>query len=197
MKLYQDYAQFKADDRALREEGKSVSDRYLEHVKAALTFFHTTGNHNIQIVNDILDTATAMRLQRNRIVDWVSALVGHEVVKLDGGKFGFGKRLEDTDYEAVVALAPEHFEQYPDWYAFKKEADPEDFDAKKTVQQVIKKLNKAAKDLGEHDYATVSLMLVEVAKRLEVTPVEADVEPIEGEIVPENDVAKSVQVINA
>ena len=199
MKLFKDYAEFKAVDRNLRLKGKELSDEYLSHVKDALTFFHTTGNHNIQIVNDILDTASAMRLQRNRIVDWLYALVGHELVKVEGGRFGFGKKLETTDYEIVVSRAPDHFELYPDWYAWKKDPDPEEFDAKKTVQSVIKRLKNAAKDLGEHDYATVSLMLAEIAKRLETTPIEINDEP-EGDddaVVPTVGASNSVQVLNA
>lgn len=181
MKTYQDYSEFKKADRVLREKGRAVADQYLAHVKDAVNFFHTTGNHNIQIVNDILDTASAMRLQRNRIVDWLEKLIGHEVVKLDGGKFGFGKKLEDTDYDDVVAGAPEHFQDYPDWYAWKKEADPEAYDAKTSMQKLIKRLVSDAKKAGAHHYSEVQAKLEEVAKSLEVMPIEQDEVQVEEE----------------
>lgn len=183
MKLYNDYSEFKADDRALREVMRMTSDDYLSHVKSAMTFFHTTGNHNIQIVNDVLDTASAGRLQRNRIVDWLAALVGHEVVKVPGDKFGFGKKLEESVYEEILDNAADYLEQYPDWYAFKPEQAPEEFDGLKTMSQLIKRVKTIADKYGKHDYAMLHAELTKIAEHLEVLPVQPSHEPesVEGD----------------
>jgi hypothetical protein len=172
--MFTDYAQFKAADRKLREEMKMTSDEFLSHVKNSLTFFHTDGNHNVQIVNDVLDTASAGRLQRNRIVDWIAPIIGHEVIKLDGGKFGFGKKLEDVEYAEIVEKAPEHFVNYPDWYAWKPEPNPEEFDAKATVQKLVKRMLKDAKKLTEHEFKALGTELERFAQHVEVLPLESE-----------------------
>lgn len=174
MKTYANYDEFKAFDRELRENGKKLSDEFLSHVKSALTFFHDAGNHNIQIINDVLDTASAMRLQRNRIVDWLAGLVGHEVGKLQGGKFGFMKKLENVEYAEIVANAAEHFEQFPDWYAFKPEQAPEEYNAINAIQKLIKKLTKEAEKASEHHYSALAETIEAFKKSLEVAPIVPD-----------------------
>jgi len=186
MKTYKSYDEFKTFDRNLRKQGKEISDTYLSHVKSALNFFHTEGAHNIQILNDVLDTATAMRLQRNRIVDWVAQLAGHAVIKLDGGLFGFGKKLADVEYSDILDGVAVFFEQYPDWYSWKKEQEPEEYNALSAMQKLIKKLEKEAKTASEHHYSMVAGMIESFKEQLKVTPIAPD-EVVEEEKEEEKD----------
>ncbi len=184
MKTYKTYNEFKTVDRQLRQQGKELSEVFLSHVKDALNFFHTTGSYNIQIVNDVLDTSSAMRLQRNRIVDWVAQLVGHEIIKLDGGKFGFGKKIVDTDYEEVAQAAGAFFEEYPDWYAYKAEHEPEGFEVEKASLKVKKYLESMAKKAKEGGYSAMSETLEAMRLTFETSPVmQADEVEVEGVVI--------------
>lgn len=185
--MFKSYDEFKKIDRELREQGAKLSDRFLTHIKEGLSFFHTEGNHNVQIINDMMDTASAMRLQRNRIIDWVSPMVGHEVVKLAGGLFGFGKKKDDIQYDDVVSKAPEHFAQFPDWYAWKPEAKPAEFDGIEDMRKLVKKLRAEAKKYTDNGYTSVGAMLTAEADKLQVVSIIPDSvdagEPEKGETI--------------
>lgn len=184
MKIYADYKEFKTVDRAFRADFEKMSDKFISHFKDGLNFFHTEGNHNIQIVNDLLDTASAGRLQRNRIVDWSAALVGHEVVKVAGGRYGFGKKLEDSDYTQIVENAPDYFSLYPDWYAYKPESKPETFEPDVASVKFKKYLDKLAKDASSNGYDVMADLVTKFKKEFEVAPVLTHTEAANDEEAP-------------
>jgi hypothetical protein len=167
-KKFHTYADFKASDRRLRKAVEKISGVYLNHVYHAVDFFMTDGSHNVQIINDILDTADAGRLARNRIVDWLSPIIGHESIKLAGGKYGFGKKLEEFDYSLADPMG--HFKSFPDWYSFKPEKAPDAFNAKEAIEKELKRIKKLAETLKAQGYAVAGVTLETFADELELKP---------------------------
>lgn len=167
--MFTSYENFKQADRRIRKAQDKISQIYLNHVYKSVDFWMGAGSRNIQIINDILDTASAGRLQRNRIVDWLAPIIGHETKKLTGGLYGFGAKLEDFDYSLVDAGA--HFKQFPDWYSFKPEQAPETFDAKEAIQKELKRIKNLAKKLMENGYNVAGVTLDTFADELDLQPI--------------------------
>lgn len=159
MSKYNTITDFVTADRKLRQSLESNSAEFLTHVKSGLELFHGKGNHNIQIVNDMLDTASAGRLPRNKIIDWLAPIVGHKVEKVDTGFFRFGSKKEDVTYEGIIAEAPVHFTNFPSWEEFKRAADPDAFEADKIVKRQISALTRKIQELTEHGYMAAAQAL--------------------------------------
>lgn len=176
--MFKSYEQFKAADRRLRKAGGKISDLFVGHVYRAVDYFlldkneEGSSNYNIQIMNDILDTATRLRLPRNRIIDWLSPVVGHVVIKGEGGVFSFAGKREDTDYAVNRSNAMTHFEKFRDWNAFKPEQAPEAFEPVKHFDKLKKSLAKQIKtahEAGANVYAgLLESMLQELQTHSEV-----------------------------
>lgn len=185
---YTDYATFKAEDRKVRKTLKGNSDRYVQHVMKALDCFHTGGNHNIQIVNDVLDTATAARFQRGKVAEWLEPVVGHELLK-----GVFGKKVEGLDYNTIDFAS--HFESYGDWYAFSANQPRPEYDIAKDRDQLVKAIQSKMKRAEKNGYLKAAQELLVIERMLhnldigvdapanaeDVNQVEINGEVIEGE----------------
>lgn len=157
MSQFQSYEQFKKADRKLRGELAVSTKVFLSHVVQAVDFFHTEGNHNIQIINDVLDTASTARFPRNKICDWLKPLVGHKVVRdSETRRFEFGGKDADTRYDEIVEHAPEHFAKYPSWEEFSPESAPKAFEPEKLYSREIKRLMRQAEEMDEHGYGVAA-----------------------------------------
>lgn len=141
---YIDYEGFKKYDRELRERGSIVVDELVNHCYKALGFFHAGGNYQINIVNDILDTASAMRFPRKTVGTWLQVMCGHEL-KGTGQGLCFGKRKVDLEYSDVLDGIVQHIKDFPDWRGFKPEEEelPLDEILAKLTKQIRKKLDSA------------------------------------------------------
>lgn len=166
MSQYNTLQEFVQSDRKLRKSLESNSTDYLSHIKAGLTLFHTVGNHNVQIINDMLDTASAGKMPRNRIIDWLVPLVGHKVEKIEAGYFRFGGKKEDADYDAIVSGAPAFLTKYPTWEEYKKEADPAEFDAEKVLKREVKALSRKVEELTDAGYAEAANIMAQMRDML-------------------------------
>ena len=149
--VYTTYADFKAEDRRVRKSVKMASDKFVNHAIKALDFFHTKGAYNIQIVNDIVDTAKAVRFQGASVAKWLKPVCGHVLEK-----GVFGAKAEGTVYADIDP--GEFFTKYPDWYAYAKGQPKAEFVAEESRDKLVKALETQAKKF-EADYRLAALDL--------------------------------------
>ncbi len=145
---YVDYAAFKVEDKLVRRNGVKSKERFVQHTIKALDCFHDGGNHNIQIINDIGETATVSGYQKKKVLEWLEPVVGHVL-----DKNVFGKKVEGLDYNTLDLGA--HFEAYADWYAFSKD-NPSDWAPDTSRDKLIKSLTAQSKKAEENGYREMS-----------------------------------------
>jgi hypothetical protein len=165
---FTNFESFKIADRRLRKAMGKISGLYVNHTLKSIDFFMGNGSHNVQILNDLLDTATMGKLPRNRIIDWLAPVIPHIVKKGQGGIFTFGAKEEGRDYDPSLAI--EHFQKFPSWEIFKKEQAPDSFDPLTAIQKEIKRIKKLASDLEKGGYSIAGATFGQWADSLEIAP---------------------------
>lgn len=163
MTTYATLEQFKTADRRIRKALSRITGQiFLQHVMSSLDYFHTLSNRNIVVVNDLLDTATAGRLGRDKVARWLQPVVGHTLGKDAGGRVSFKGKQKGFDYDSINFS--EHFSQFPDWTFWKNNPDEPEFDAEKVCQQMIKRLRKQAEQASDAGFSELAQQFGAIAE---------------------------------
>ena len=163
---YTNMAQFKEDDVKIRAMGIATSEAILTHLKDGLEFFHGEGNHNIQIVNDVLDTADLSRYSPKKVGEWLQVLCGHKFSR-DSGAWCFSGKLPDTDYEQLVSEVPAFLVKHPDWRSYKAPVPEVEFDLVKSTDKAIKVLQTQMEKMLKNEYVNAATELATMIGMLE------------------------------
>jgi hypothetical protein len=156
---------------AVHSELKTAIGSFTQLSNDALLYFFTSGNHNIEIINAVIDVAYSCRgIQAARYVAYLETIVPHLVVekKMSDGKLHSkmtSKKKDSTYLNETVELV----EGYPvdllikatlervltdagNWYDYGKDQSVKAFSEDALIAMVLKKL--AANDIDVSKFAT-------------------------------------------
>ena len=111
--MYENMEQWKTANDQFGAKLRKDTAALAEHCRQSLVFFLDKGNHQVGILNGLLDLATDGRYGRKKFFTWIEAIIPHKEISLKRGQ-GFGGKVKDAEYPTMNELES-YLTDYPDW----------------------------------------------------------------------------------
>ena len=137
----------------LLKRGGQYKKDFADFAMASVKFFFNEGNHQINIINDLLAiAANGSAKDVGTMADWLAMMIPHKLERVKGQEvqfdtlkntvsFRFGKK--ESKYDNVTSLI--FVNNNPKWYLYGKPAVSSVYDADEAQEKVIKYLKVQAK----------------------------------------------------
>lgn len=150
----------------LKKRGKNFGDDFDQFVLSSICFFFEGGNKNIQIVNDLLEIAYAVKgINAARLVNYLREVIPHDIKKgKDTKEYAFTGKTADKEYDYEMVRV--FLNVNPVWSQYGKEDTLEDFDVADVQGKIVSYLKSRAKFAGENGAHGLANMLTKSADDL-------------------------------
>ena len=137
---------------SVKKRGQKVGTEFRHLVTQGVMLYYGETNRNIQVINDLVDCANAIKgLRVKGLVEYLTKVIPHENLGRKGDHhFGkMDKNLKDQMDSSWQSFLAEN----PNWDEFSEEKDPAPFSLEQFLKSVSRRLNKAHKEgqLGKEE----------------------------------------------
>jgi len=155
-------AKFDTSLASIKSRGVKITTEFSDIVITGIQLYYGETNRNIQVINDLIDCAAALKgLRVKGLVEYLSQTIPHTNLG-SAGAHQFGKidkhlkhKMETTWKDFLV--------EHPHWHEFTEEKDPKPFDLIAFLKTIKKRIDKAHAD-GSMDSDELSTFKTEVSK---------------------------------
>ena len=142
-------AEFDKELKSVKSRGASVTKEFSSLVRTGVQLYWGETNHNIQVINDLIDCARALKgLRVLALVEYLNEVVPHSNKgKKEQNHYG---KMDASLKQKMTGTWDSFLINNPNWYEFTVEKNPQPFDFTKLLKTVESKLKKAH-EKGEAD----------------------------------------------
>lgn len=148
--------------RSIKKRGSKVTSEFTSIVVTGVQLYYGETNRNIQVINDLVDCAQALKgLRTKALVEYLSQVIPHSNGGTKGGHL-FGKM--DKDLKAKMDRTWTQFLlDNPVWHEYTDEKPPVPFDLVAFLKSIKGRIEKAHTE-GNMDAAGLQTFKTEIAK---------------------------------